>query len=82
MGFKGKFFDSQLLVNIAAFYNFYSALQVQTSFANPQVPNSVVTVAGNGATNKSPGIDLEVIAKPVHGLTLNFARRPLPDFCV
>ena len=73
IGMKAKFFDSKLLLNIAAFYNYYTALQVQTSFANPLVPNSVVTVAGNGATNKSPGVDFEVVAKPVRGLTINFA---------
>lgn len=73
IGLKAKFLDSRLLMNIAAFYNYYTALQVQTSFANPLVPNSVVTVAGNGATNKSPGVDFEIIAKPASGLTLNFA---------
>lgn len=73
VGLKSKFFDSKLLVNIAAFYNFYTDLQVQTSFANPLVPNSVVTVAANGATNKSPGVDFELVAKPVSGLTFNFA---------
>lgn len=72
-GFKGKFLDSRLFVNIAAFYNHYSDLQIQTSYANPLVPNSVITVAGNGATNKSPGVDFEVVAKPVSRLTINFA---------
>ena len=73
VGFKGKFLNSKLLVNIAAFYNFYDSLQVQTSFANPLVGNSVITVLGNGATNKSPGVDFEVIAKPMRGLRINFA---------
>ncbi len=73
VGFKGKFWDSKLQVNIAAFYNFYDSLQVQTSFANPLVPNSVVTVAANGATNKSPGIDFEIVAQPSRRLRLNFA---------
>ena len=73
LGFKGKFLDSKLLVNIAAFYNYYKSLQVQTSFANPLVPNSVVTVAANGATNKSPGVDFEIVAKPTRNLRFNFA---------
>lgn len=73
VGFKGKFFDSKLLLNIAAFYNYYEDLQVQTSFANPLVGNSVISVLGNGATNKSPGVDFEMTAKPVRGLTINFA---------
>ena len=73
VGMKGKFFDSKLLVNIAAFYNFYDSLQIQTSFANPLVANSVVSVLANGATNKSPGVDFELLAKPVRGLRINFA---------
>ena len=73
IGIKGKFFDSTLLVNIAAFYNYFTQLQVQTSFVNPLVPNSIVTVAGNGATSRAPGLDFELIAKPVRGLTFNLA---------
>ena len=73
VGMKGKFFDSKLLMNIAAFYNLYDSLQIQTSFANPLVANSVVSVLANGATNKSPGVDFELIAKPARGLKINFA---------
>lgn len=73
IGLKGKFLDSKLLVNVAAFLNRYDSLQIQTSFANPLVANSVVSVLANGATNKSPGIDFEVVAKPARGLKLNFA---------
>ena len=73
LGFKGKFLDSKLLLNVAAFYNYYDSLQIQTSFANPLVANSVVSVLANGATNKSPGVDFELIAKPARGLTINFA---------
>lgn len=72
-GLKGKFLDSRLLLNAAVFYNYYTSLQVQTSFANPLVGNSVISVLGNGATNKSPGVDFEAIAKPARGLTINFA---------
>ena len=73
IGIKGKIFDSRLLFNIAAFYNFYDNLQIQTSFANPLVANSLISVAANGARNKSPGLDFELTAKPVRGLTINFA---------
>ena len=72
-GMKGTFFDRRLQLNLAAFYNLYSELQVQTSFANPLVPNSVITLLSNGAKNKTPGIDLSIIAYPTSKLRLNLA---------
>lgn len=73
VGMKGAFFDHRMQVSLAAFYNLYDNLQVQTSFANPNVPNSVITVAGNGAKSKAPGIDLEILAQPTRQLRINFA---------
>lgn len=73
IGMKGSFLDNRVRVNLAAFYNVYDQLQVQTSFANPNVPNSVVTVASNGAKAKAPGVDLEVFASPTRRLRLNLA---------
>ena len=72
-GLKGTFFDRRLQFNLAAFYNIYSDLQVQTSFPNPLVPNSVITLLSNGAKNKTPGIDLSIVAFPTSKLRLNFA---------
>jgi iron complex outermembrane recepter protein len=72
-GMKGTFLDRKLQVNLAAFYNVYSDLQVQTSFPNPLVPNSVITLLSNGAKNKSPGVDLSIVAYPVPKLKLNAA---------
>jgi iron complex outermembrane recepter protein len=72
-GLKGTFFDRKLQFNLAAFYNIYSNLQVQTSFPNPLVPNSVITLLSNGAKNKSPGIDLSIVAFPIPKLRLNLA---------
>lgn len=72
-GMKGTFFDRRLQLNIAAFYNIYSDLQVQTSFPNPLVPNSVITLLSNGAKNKSPGIDFSIVAFPLPKLKLNLA---------
>ena len=72
LGMKGSFFDRRVQVNIAAFYNLFTNIQVQTSFANPALANSVVTVAGNGAKAKAPGIDFQVVARPVERLTLSF----------
>lgn len=70
-GLKGTFFDRRLQFNLAAFYNLYTDLQVQTSFPNPLVPNSVITLLSNGAKSKSPGIDLSIIAYPVSKLRMN-----------
>ncbi len=72
-GLKGTFFDRRLQFNLAAFYNKYSDLQVQTSFPNPLVPNSVITLLSNGATSKSPGIDFSIIAFPMPKLRMNVA---------
>jgi iron complex outermembrane recepter protein len=72
-GFKGVYFDRRLQLNLAAFYNLYTDLQVQTSFANPLVPNSVITLLSNGAKNKTPGVDLSIVAFPTSKLRLNFA---------
>ncbi len=72
-GLKGTFFDRKLQFNLAAYYNIYSNLQVQTSFANPLVPNSVITLLSNGAKNKTPGIDLSIVAFPIPKLRLNAA---------
>ncbi len=72
-GLKGTFFDRRLQFNIATFYNVYSNLQVQTSFANPLVPNSVITLLSNGAKSKAPGVDLSIVAFPAPKLKLNLA---------
>ena len=72
-GMKGSFFDRRLQLNFAAFYNLYSDLQVQTSFPNPLVPNSVITLLSNGAKSKSPGVDFSIVAFPTPKLRFNLA---------
>jgi len=72
-GFKGTFFDRRLQFNLAAFYNVYSDLQVQTSFPNPLVPNSVITLLSNGARSKAPGVDVSLVAFPTRSLRLNLS---------
>lgn len=72
-GLKGTFFDRKLQFNLAAYYNIYSNLQVQTSFPNPLVANSVITLLSNGAKSKTPGIDLSIVAFPIPKLRLNVA---------
>ncbi len=73
VGMKGTFFDRRLQFNLAAFYNQYTDLQVQTSFPNPLVANSVITLLSNGAKSKSPGIDLSIVAFPVPKLKMNLS---------
>jgi iron complex outermembrane receptor protein len=73
LGLKSTLLDRRLQFDLAAFYNIYSDLQVQTSFANPLVPNSVITLLSNGAKNKTPGVDLSIIAFPTPKLRLNLA---------
>ncbi|MGX7953326.1 TonB-dependent receptor [Tsuneonella sp. HG249] len=72
-GLKASLFDRRVQVNLAAFYNKYSNLQVQRSFPNPAQANSVITVGGNGGTGDAPGIDLELTAQPFERLRLNVA---------
>ena len=72
-GLKATFFDRRLQFNLAAFYNKYSDLQVQTSFPNPLVPNSVITLLSNGAKSKAPGVDLSIVAFPAPKLRFNLA---------
>lgn len=73
LGVKASLFDRRVQFNLAGFYNLYSNLQVQTSFANPLVPNSVITLLSNGAKSRAPGIDLSIIAYPIPKLKLNMA---------
>jgi iron complex outermembrane receptor protein len=73
IGSKNQFFDHKLQVNIAAYYNHYTNLQVSVSYPNPLLPGSVSTYSQNGQSNNTPGIDFEVIARPTRSLSLNFA---------
>ena len=72
-GVKASLFDRRMQANLALFYNKYSNLQVQRSFPNPTLPNSLITVGGNGGTGEAPGVDLEITAEPVDRLRLNLA---------
>ncbi len=73
IGSKNQFFDHRLQVNVAAYYNYYTNLQISVSYPNPLLPGSVSTYSQNGQSNNTPGIDFEVLAKPIPALTINFA---------
>ena len=73
VGSKNQFLDHRLQVNLAAFYNYYTNLQISVSYPNPLLAGSVSTYSQNGQSNRTPGVELEVLAKPIPALTLNFA---------
>jgi len=68
IGAKGDFFDRHLRVNFAAFYSKYNDLQVP-QFASGSSGASTLLVNAGKADFK--GVELEVTAIPVRGLTLS-----------
>ena len=64
VGFKGQFFDNRLRSNIAGFYSIYDDLQLQ-NFVNGRQ-----TFENAGKANIK-GIEVELDAAPVKGLTLS-----------
>ncbi len=77
IGSKNQFFDGRLRLNIAAFYNRYEdlqeqgtqAIQVQPAPAPPQNVTTIFNIAGQDAY----GVELDLVAVPVRGLTINAA---------
>lgn len=69
-GIKSAFFGKRLLVNIAGFYSDYSDLQQNTTIPiSGGIGNE--TVVTNVGSAKIKGIEAEIIAKPLSGLTLS-----------
>jgi iron complex outermembrane receptor protein len=64
LGLKVQMLDNRLRANIAAFYENYTDLQVQDNV------NGVVFVTNAGSA-RIPGIEAEITAVPVRGLTLS-----------
>ena len=75
LGTKNEFFDHKLQVNIAAFYNHYTKVQIQGLQFIPQVGQlgNTITTIYNGPTEEAPGVDIEIVGRPTRALTLNFA---------
>ena len=75
IGSKNKFLDGQLQVNIAAYYNRYTDVQIQGLQFIPQVGalGTNITTIYNGPKEHAPGVDLDIIARPTRELTLHFA---------
>ena len=72
LGFKSAFLDKRLLFNVAGFYSKYNDLQQNTTIPiSGGIGNETVVTNVGSATVK--GIEAELTAKPVQGLTLNAA---------
>ena len=72
LGSKNKFLDGKLEVNVAACYNIYTHVQIQGLQYNA-FSNSNNTTIYNGPTEKAPGLDIDIVARPVSALTLNLS---------
>lgn len=66
IGIKSQFFDRRLTINIAAFDSTFS--NFQTTVGLPVSPP--VFVIQNAGALKSTGVEFEIAARPVNGLTL------------
>jgi iron complex outermembrane receptor protein len=73
VGLKADWLDNRLRTNLALFFNDYSDLQRTIIRFLPGAANPQETVTDNAATATVKGVELEVFAVPVPGLTVNFA---------
>jgi outer membrane receptor protein involved in Fe transport len=64
-GYKGQLFDRTLTVDLAAFWNEWDKIQIQTGVAGFQ---GFI----NGGAARTRGFELSSLWRPVHGLTLGF----------
>ncbi|MDB5446545.1 MAG: TonB-dependent Receptor Plug Domain [Phenylobacterium sp.] len=69
-GVKSEFFDHKLRVNVQAFYAKYKDLQRSQVVASPTASSGVTTVVTNNADVTSYGVEAEIAARPMEGLTL------------
>ena len=73
IGAKNRFLDNKVQVNVSAYLNEFKNLQVQNQFLIPAAGGGFTTSSAilNAATARAKGIELEVIAKPVHNFELS-----------
>ena len=69
-GIKQTFLNSRLQVNLSAYYNDVSDVQLTTAL--PVGNGALTSVATNQGNAEVKGFELEVIARPVRQLTMNF----------
>ncbi|NIB39013.1 TonB-dependent receptor [Pseudomaricurvus alkylphenolicus] len=65
LGFKSRFLDDRLQFNAAAFQTDYKDQQVTTTLGD-----TFVTITGNAGETEVKGLELELNAVPIDGLTL------------
>ena len=68
VGTKTSWFDHRLVVNLAAY-----DIVWQNVIVNANAPNALFGYSVNGGSAHSTGVEAEVTAVPVRGLTLSFA---------
>lgn len=69
IGAKTQFLDNAVTLNVAAFYDDFRGLQLQRL---SQLPSGLIAaVLTNAAESTIKGIEFEIMAQPVRGLTLN-----------
>lgn len=78
VGAKNKFLDGALILNVAAFYNRYTNVQIQGLQFIPDATGTgglgtTITTIYNGPTEHAPGFDVEIVGKPTRALTVNLA---------
>jgi len=66
LGAKTDWFENRLRVNLAAFYSDYEDLQEKT-----YIPEAVMMGTQNAGSAEIKGIELEVLARPSQGWTIN-----------
>lgn len=72
IGLKTQLFDRRVILNVAAFRNGFSNLQVANLLADPATGVPVTTLA-NAADATIMGIEWEITARPTPDLFINFA---------
>ena len=69
IGTKNQFFDRALTLNIAAFYNKFSGLQVQRQVTAPNLLTTF-SIIENSGKGRSYGLEVEAVIRPVRALTI------------
>jgi iron complex outermembrane receptor protein len=71
IGMKSEWLDQRVRLNVAAFFNDYT--DVQLSSARADTTGNLVLVVENAGKGESKGLEVELQARPVRALTLDAA---------
>ena len=78
IGAKTDWFDKRLRINLAAFRNNWTNLQVSQAIILPNL-STPVTQSSNAASARITGLDADITAKPGAGFTFNAGFTWMPD---